>query len=262
MMKSGCKNEVMKSPPTLTGWAGRRTVRMGAAGYLGGRGGDMAGAAPSATRAAAASHGTSDAFVIQMHFMSCLKGVFEMLMAFHQQWWMDILPIMDKLASATYPLHTYYLQFYLLLRNLWVGILWPPSYLVATFCFLWYKDQFLRSIWLKLPKLKTVIINVHSLLFRQLHVRWKARILNSSLFWMTSPFGRMELTQLPYTPSILKHIDMHRFQLSQAGVSTSDSLSDFIADCYFWLGSVEFFWKVLKYKNYGDSQRRAFWGSI
>ena len=80
-------------------------------------------AAPSATRAAAASHGTSDAFVIQMHFMSCLKGVFEMLMAFHQQWWMDILPIMDKLASATYPLHTYYLQFYLLLRILWVGIL-------------------------------------------------------------------------------------------------------------------------------------------
>ena len=66
----------------------------------------MAGAAPSATRGAAASHGTSDAFVIQMHFMSCLKGVFEMLMAFHQQWWMDILPIMDKLASATYPLHT------------------------------------------------------------------------------------------------------------------------------------------------------------
>ena len=85
--------------------------------------------APSATRAAAASHGTSDAFVIQMHFMSCLKGVFEMLMAFHQQWWMDILPIMDKLASATYPLHTYYLQFYLLLKNLWVGILWPPNYL-------------------------------------------------------------------------------------------------------------------------------------
>ena len=163
--------------------------------------------APSATRAAAASHGTSDAFVIQMHFMSCLKGVFEMLMAFHQQWWMDILPIMDKLASATYPLHTYYLQFYLLLRNLWViGILWPLTYLVATFWVLWYKDQFLRSIWLKLPKLKTDIIyvnalkthsDVRSILFRQLYVRWKARILNSSLFWMTSPFGRMELSQLP-----------------------------------------------------------------
>ena len=89
--------------------------------------------APSATRAAAASHGTSDAFVIQMHFMSCLKGVFEMLMAFHQQWWMDILPIMDKLASATYPLHTYYLQFYLLLRILWVGILWWSSYLFWSF---------------------------------------------------------------------------------------------------------------------------------
>lgn len=102
-----------------------------------------------------------------------------------------------------------------------------PVNLVATFCVLWYKDRvFFRYIWLKMPKLETDIIYRYLFtLSRQLHVRWKAKILNSSLFWMTPPFGGMALTQLPYTLSILKHIDMHRFQLSQAGVSTSDSLS-------------------------------------